>query len=447
MNRTEPSKHARESYSFSNETDKAHRRLVLVWTWVGAILLAGVGVYLAGILSNAIGIIIWTVVFVFMLRGPVNWLDAHGVNRTVGTTLSYILLIAVLSLLVFVIFSPVFGINAQFEDLAKSLPSYIEAFEKWAMGLYEQYADVLKNDSVRQWISSVASSVGGWVQTFASTTASGVVAAGASLANILMCIGFALVIAFWMLIDLPRLGREVNRLISDDLKPDAQMLHLTVTRVLGGYLKATFVQCAIIGVACGILFWLLGVPSPGALAVITGLLNIIPIVGPWLGGGLAFVASVVTSPVIGVVSLIGTIVIQQVVYTFVSPKLMGESVDIHPALTFIALMAGSAIGTAMGGLTGALVGALMSIPLVAIIKSIFVYYFEKRTGRRIVSEDGVFFRGGVAEEDEFDPIADATAPVPASSPGMTTRIPVLSDLSDKLPIIEDDSVPPPHSHK
>lgn len=447
MNRTEPSKHARESYSFSNETDKAHRRLVLVWTWVGAILLAGVGVYLAGILSNAIGIIIWTVVFVFMLRGPVNWLDAHGVNRTVGTTLSYILLIAVLSLLVFVIFSPVFGINAQFEDLAKSLPSYIEAFEKWAMGLYEQYADVLKNDSVRQWISSVASSVGGWVQTFASTTASGVVAAGASLANILMCIGFALVIAFWMLIDLPRLGREVNRLISDDLKPDAQMLHLTVTRVLGGYLKATFVQCAIIGVACGILFWLLGVPSPGALAVITGLLNIIPIVGPWLGGGLAFVASVVTSPVIGVVSLIGTIVIQQVVYTFVSPKLMGESVDIHPALTFIALMAGSAIGTAMGGLTGALVGALMSIPLVAIIKSIFVYYFEKRTGRRIVSEDGVFFRGGVAEEDEFDPIADATAPVPASPPGMTTRIPVLSDLSDKLPIIEDDSVPPPHSHK
>lgn len=432
---------------FADVSAKAKHRMVLVWTWVGAILLVGVGVYLAGLLSIAIGIIVWTVVFVFILRGPVNWLDKHGVNRTLGTAASYVLLVAVIGLLFFVIFSPMFGINAQFEELAASLPSYVDAFQQWAMGLYGQYADVLQNDSVREWVSNVASSIGGWVQSFASTTASGVVAAGASLANIVMCIGFALVIAFWMLVDLPRLGREANRLISDDLKPDAQMIHLTVTRVVGGYLKATIIQCGIIGLCCGILFWVIGVPSPGALAVITGLLNIIPIVGPWLGGALAFLVSVITSPIAGVVSLIGTIVIQQVVYTFVSPKLMGESVDIHPALTFIALMAGSGIGTAMGGLTGALVGALLSIPLVAIAKSVFVYYFEKRTGRRIVAEDGVFFKGHPSTDAEFDPVADATATVPASAAGATGFIPSLSDLSGKIQKIDDDAGQNHPAHK
>ena len=89
-------------------------------------------------------------------------------------------------------------------------------------------------------------------------------------------------------------------------------------------------------------------------------------------------------------------------------KLVGNAVDIHPALTFIALMAGSGIGAAMSGLSGSLVGALLSIPAVAVMKSVFVYYFEKRTGRRIVSPDGVFFRGKDIGDGQIDPMVDAT---------------------------------------
>lgn len=422
---------------------KARHRLTLVWTWVGAILLFAAAVYLSVPLSNAIGVIVWTVVFVFMMRGPVNWLDKHGVNRVLGTAFAYVLLLAVVVFLLFAIFSPAFGLNKQFEELAKSVPSYIDAFQSWANGLYAKYADVLKNDNVQQWVADIASTIGGFVQSFATTTASGVVAAGGALANIVMCIGFALVIAFWMLIDLPKLGREAYRIVGDKYHADAEMLYLTVTRVLGGYLWATLIQCAIIGFACGIMFWLLGVPSPAAFAVITGLLNVIPIVGPWLGGALAFVASVTVNPVVGIISLIGTIVIQQVIYTFVSPKLMGDSVDIHPALTFIALMAGSGLGTAMGGLTGALVGALLSIPLVAMLKSVFVYYFEKKTGRRIVDEEGVFFRGAPVEPDAeaFDPVADATSSIPAVSISNTGR---LRGLTGKLPKINPDDDHPAH---
>ena len=424
-------------------SDKALRRLVLVWTWVGVVLLGAAVIYLSGIVANAIGIVVWTVVFVFILRGPVNWLDKHGVNRTVGTVLSFALLIAVLALLLLVIFSPMFGIRDQFAELMNSLPTIVSDFQDWASDLYTRYADVLQSDEVRNWLNSTLASFGTWLQGFASTSATGIIDAGSALANIVMCIGFALVIAFWMLIELPNLGREVRRLISPHLQEDADMIHITVTRVMGGYLRATILQCFIIGALCAVLFAVLGIPSSGAIAVITGLLNIIPIVGPWLGGALAFIVGVPHSAVTGIAALVGTIILQQVVYTFVSPKLMGDSVDIHPALTFIALMAGSGIGTAMGGLVGALVGALLSIPLVAMSKAIFVYYFEKRTGRRIVAEDGVFFKGAAVEDDEVDPIADATAPMPAVNPGTTGAFP---SLTGRLPKIElpDDKDKPAH---
>ena len=151
----------------------------------------------------------------------------------------------------------------------------------------------------------------------------------------------------------------------------------------------------------------MGIPSAAALGVITGLLNIIPVIGPWLGGGLAAIVGVFVSPLVALIALIYTIVVQQVVYTFVSPKIMGNSVDIHPALVILALMIGSALGLAMSGMVGSIVGMLASIPAVAFIKSLFVYYFEKSTGRVIVAPDGVVFKGNPAGS-EVNPVADAT---------------------------------------
>ena len=121
------------------------------------------------------------------------------------------------------------------------------------------------------------------------------------------------------------------------------------------------------------------------------------------------------SPLTAFIAIAGTIVIQQFVYTFISPRIMSNSVDVHPALTLLALMCGSALGGAMSGLAGSLVGMLASIPAVAAAKACFVYYFEKKTGRQLVSEDGVFFKGMPAEGDKPDPMADATSPHPGAT--------------------------------
>ena len=402
----------------SDKTDKARRRFLNVWTIVGAIALTWVVVQLLNILSVPVAIVIWTTVIVFVLRGTVNKLEEIGINRTVGTAIGYVIMFAVLALVAFLLFSPGVGMNTQFANLIENVPVYVQGISDWANDVYARYAYMLEDESVRAFVADVQASAMDWAGDFAKNSASGAIAFGTGLANAFMAIGFALVVAFWILMQLPQLGRECKRLVGDAHAEDLEMLHITFTRVMGGYIKGTLLQCAIIGVACGILFAVLGIPNSMALGGITGILNIIPIIGPWLGGGLAAIVGIFVSPLVAAIAILGTIVIQQFVYTFISPKIMSDSVDIHPALTLIALMAGSALGGAMGGLPGSLVGMLASIPAVAVAKSVFVYYFEKRTGRRLVSKDGVFFLGTPSSSEDGDapnPIADATSPHPDGS--------------------------------
>ncbi len=431
---------------------RARTRFFDLWSVIAGILLTGVVVYLLNVLSVPVAILIWTLIIVFCLRGIVNGLDARRVNRVVGTTIAYIIMALVVALVGFLLFSPMFGLNAQFNDLLASIPHYVDAITAWCNDVYVRYAPFFEDDTVKSMLTEAQKSAAAWAAAIAQGSATGVVAFGTTLANGIMALGFGLVIAFWILVELPGIGRETRRLIGPKHAEDAEFFHATFTRVMGGYIKGTILQCAIIGLCCGILFAALGVPNAAVLGLITGVMNIIPIIGPWLGGALAALAAIFTSPVTALIVLIGTIVIQQVVYTFISPRIMANSVDIHPALTLFALMVGSALGGAMSGLLGSLVGMLASIPLVAVAKAMFVYYFEKSTGRHLVAEDGVFFQGTPEDSEHVNPIADATSP--GATGGLRpVRLEGVSGITDRLPKLNiqrsgktSGKASPRHSH-
>ena len=427
---------------------KARIRFLDLWSVIAAIGLLGGIVWLMGILSVPVAILIWTLIIVFCLRGIVNGLERIHVNRAIGTTVAYVVMALVIAVVGFLLFSPMFGLNAQFNDLLTSMPHYVDAVIAWGNDIYARYAPVFEDDTVKSLIAEAQKAAASWAAGIAQGSANGVVAFGTTLANGLMAFGFGLVIAFWVLMELPAIGRETRRLIGPKHAGDAEFFHATFTRVMGGYIKGTLLQCAIIGVGCGILFAAAGVPNAAVLGLITGVMNIIPIIGPWIGGALAAIVAIFSGPMTAAIALIGTIVIQQLVYTFISPKIMANSVDIHPALTLFALMVGSALGGAMSGLLGSLVGMLASIPLVAVAKSVFVYYFEKRTGRHLVAEDGVFFKGTPANAEEVNPIADATAPGTTGTlrPIRLENMPGISGRLPKLHMQRHGRITPRHSH-
>jgi predicted PurR-regulated permease PerM len=387
-------------------------RGLVAWSLIGfSILLFVFGVVL-NVLAIPVGIMIWALIIVFCLRGQVGRMERHGISRAAGTSIAYAGMLFAFVLVIALMFSPIFGVVDQFQNLSASIPAYTEQVSHFAEGLYQQYPQVMQDPTVTSWISEAQNSFSSWVKDFAKNSLDGLIDVGTVTANTFICMGFALVVAFWLLLELPAIGREAERLAGGKRADDMRFLYITLTRVMGGYIKGTLLQCGIIAVACIIAFSIMGVPNAVALGIITGLLNIIPIVGPWFGGALAAIAALFASPLIAVLALVATIVIQQVVYTFISPKIMANSVDVHPALVIMAMMIGSAVGFAMSGMVGSLVGMLLSIPLAAVGKAAFVYYFEKRTGRHLVAVDGVFFKGVPSDDDTPNPEKDATSPHP-----------------------------------
>ena len=134
---------------------RARTRFFDLWAVVAAILLLAATVYLLNILSVPVAILIWTVIIVFCLRGIVNGLEKHHVNRGLGTTIAYIIMALVLALIGFLLFSPMFGLNAQFNDLVSNLPHYVDAVIAWGNDLYARYAPMLEDETVKNVISEV----------------------------------------------------------------------------------------------------------------------------------------------------------------------------------------------------------------------------------------------------------------------------------------------------
>jgi predicted PurR-regulated permease PerM len=131
---------------------------------------------------------------------------------------------------------------------------------------------------------------------------------------------------------------------------------------LGGWLIGTLASMVVIGTVSVIAFMLLGAPYPVLLGVLIGVLEIIPLVGPWIGGLTAIVITLFHDPGLALWVALVVIVIQEVEGNVVHPMVMRGAVAVHPFVTLLALIL---FGSVFG-----LLGAILALPLVLAIQTV-----------------------------------------------------------------------------
>jgi predicted PurR-regulated permease PerM len=195
--------------------------------------------------------------------------------------------------------------------------------------------------------------------------------------GILEIIGIAVLVLFGALFVVARpnemLLDPMLRAVPRHRRPAFRRMMSRMAERLVGWLRGTILSMIIIGAISGIAFWLVGAPYPLLLGVFVGVVEIIPIVGPWIGGATAVLITAFYDLQTALWVAVAVLIIQQVEGNVVRPFVMAGSAELHPFVTLLGLLL-------FGAMFGFL-GALLALPLVLAIATVIeVLWVEETIG-------------------------------------------------------------------
>jgi predicted PurR-regulated permease PerM len=196
-------------------------------------------------------------------------------------------------------------------------------------------------------------------------------AAGRSLLEVLITFILAPLLALYLLIDLPQLQRDLLNLVPVTHRDEAADLGSKIGRAVGGFFRGQLFVALTVGVLSAIGFRLIGLPFWLVIGAIAGFFNLLPLVGPYIGGAIGFIVGTVSGGfALGLKAAIVELVVQQIDNHFISPQVMKRAVQLHPATVMLALLAG---GTIAG-----FWGVLLGVPAVAVAKILLGHLWSTR---------------------------------------------------------------------
>ena len=396
MSTTDQYRRLRARQRVDESLPSARLALYRVWIAVGAILIGFALLNVLGALVPVLQFLAVGSLVAFVAAPIVNALERKGVPRGIGALAGLLVVIAVVVCVVMVI-APVFV--EQIMEILVRLPSQLRGLGDWFTQISDEFSVLASSgwaDELDTALRSLANVATGYVGQLAGDIGKGVFPLISATASTLFVVFLGLVLAYWLARDYPRIHREIAVIVGDEKETGYRFMVAIVSRSVGGYMRGMVVTSFVGGMLAFVGFVLVGHPYAALMGVLTGILHLIPVVGPWISAVIATVLALFTDPVLALSTLIVTVVAQNVTDNIVSPKVMQSSVQIHPAMSLTAIVIGSAL---LGP-----IGMVVAIPLCAAAKGLFVYYFESATKRQLVSYEGAVFKGTPFRDTDGDPV-------------------------------------------
>lgn len=189
--------------------------------------------------------------------------------------------------------------------------------------------------------------------------AGGLLGVGKLLVSTVFSTLTVLILTLYFLASLPSIKRQVYRLVPATRRERVSLLGDEILLRIGGYVSGAATVAFIAGVTAFVFLFVAGMPYPAALALFTGAMSLIPMVGATVAMVVVGTVGFFQSVALGVACLIYYTIYQQVENYLVYPRVMRRTVDVPAAMTVIAALVG---GTLLG-----VVGALLAIPTAAAI--------------------------------------------------------------------------------
>ena len=305
----------------------------------------------------------------FVLYQPVSWVQQRtGWSRAMSIAAIYLLLIVAL-IITPVIFVP--RVVTSIEALLGLLETLVSDLQTAAPGpLLPIFGFNLTFNNVLQQLGTVFQNVLSQAGTGALELA------GAFTTGVLTTI-YVLVLGFWLLKDIIKLQRMVMNALPQEYRDDAQHLSQELGEIWMAFLRGQLVLGLVIGFATWVVMSIVGLPNAAALALLAGLLEFLPTVGPGISGTIGTLVALFQGstwlPIgkipFAIIVMIFYVIITQVESVYLIPRLVGRRVRLHPAVTFTGIISAA--------LVFGVLGVLLITPTIASVRVLLIYIFRK----------------------------------------------------------------------
>ncbi|WP_323041625.1 AI-2E family transporter [Gemmobacter sp.] len=313
----------------------------------------------------------------YFLDPVADRLERAGLNRAAATTVISLFALLIMVALVLAVIPTLIN---QLTALVNAAPDIVKRLQTFLTNAFPDLAD--NTSTIRQSLAELGDTVKSKGLELANT----IIGSAMGVLDAVLFIVVVPVVAFYMLLDWDRMVAHVNRLLPRDHAPVIRHLASEIDRVLAAFVRGQLSVCVVLGAYYAVALALAGLQFGLVVGAIAGAITFIPYVGALVGGALAIGLALFQFWgdwwSIGLVAAIFALG-QFLEGNVITPRLVGNSVGLHPVWLLFAL---SAFGTLFG-----FVGMLVAVPVAASIGVLVRFVSDRYTGSllyRGVGADG-----------------------------------------------------------
>ena len=350
------------------------KKNVQYWT-LQILIIVGI-IYLStkiSFLFEPIGIFFSTLFFPIMISGFLYFLLNPFIGFLQKLKLPRILAILVVYMIILGVIALIVGnlipmISKQFMAFANDVPFYYNQTMKFIDQLSdtEQFKWVMTQEYVS--ISNIVTQLNDYISTLPNRLTNSISGIFSTVTNIAVTIVTVPFLLFYMFKDGDRFPVMVGKFFPSTYRREALKTLEDTGETLAAYINGQVTVALFVGTLSFIGYVIIDLPYALVMALIVAVTNIIPYVGPFLGGAPAVVIALFDSPTKAILVVVVITIAQQLEGNVLSPLILGKRLDTHPATIIIILLVA-------GNLAGVL-GMILAVPFYAVTKTIILNFMR-----------------------------------------------------------------------
>ncbi len=324
------------------------------------------------IISDMLATMIISIILAYLLNPLITKLEDKKINRTRGIFIVYLFILALLFILSFLVLPK---IGREFKKLFNNFPNYIDRASALTDELYRKYYKNFENfpdifDKLEESLLGTIDTVQKIIVTGLAKFFNGIINTFSKVVNLVLIP----ILTFYFLRDKEYFKNLLISFIPKKHRSEIIDLAREMDESLGKFVRGRLLLALYVGVATTILLLIVRVDFAIVIGFITGIADIIPYIGPFLGFMPAVFFAFLDSPLKAFWVGLCFLAIQWVENNVLAPKIIGKSIGIHPLTILISLIIG-------GGMYG-VVGMIFAVPFVAVSKILIDFFYKKLKKRK-----------------------------------------------------------------